>query len=479
MEIKDLIGLALVLAALPASMVVNCFSRTAREVSFFLIAALAPVSHKLSIDFFSHYWYRGTTRGMEISVVDVLAAGLLAGAWLDARRRGIRPRWPGSLGLMALFFGYACVSVICFSEPRIYGTFELFQMLRGVLMFLAAAWFVEGPRELALLVLAIASAVWFEAAMGFRQRVLQGMFRVPGSLMDANSLSMYLCTVTPLLVAAATSTLPAWLRRFSGAAVLAAAATIFLTISRAGVPIFALVVLGTAAWCVSWRITPGKIAVAGLITLGVAGLVAKSWNQLSARYVNNPLSAEYLDPNQYESRGYFLRLGKIIVDDRFWGVGLNNWSYWVSKKYGAELNTPYEDYDDLAYTPDKSSLSSLSYAAPAHNLAALTAGELGVPGLMLFMLLWLRWFQMGAGFFRRRGPDLVRRLGIGICFCACGIFLQSITEWTFRQAQIFLTFHILIGTLASLRHLRNREEWQQEEVLEIETVPTANELVNA
>ena len=37
-------------------------------------------------------------------------------------------------------------------------------------------------------------------------------------------------------------------------------------------------------------------------------------------------------------------------------------------------------------------------AAPAHCLGALTAGELGFPGLFLFTLLWLRWFQMGASF---------------------------------------------------------------------------------
>jgi hypothetical protein len=57
-----------------------------------------------------------------------------------------------------------------------------------------------------------------------------------------------------------------------------------------------------------------------------------------------------------------------------------------------------------------------------------------------------------------RSPDPMRRLGIGLFFCVCGIFLQSITEWVYRQTPIFLTFHILVGTLASLYYTKSREK---------------------
>jgi peptidoglycan/LPS O-acetylase OafA/YrhL len=49
-------------------------------------------------------------------------------------------------------------------------------------------------------------------------------------------------------------------------------------------------------------------------------------------------------------------------------------------------------------------------------------------------------------------------LGLGIFFATCGIFLQSLTEWTFRQTPIFFTFHLLLGVLASLYyHKRKRQ----------------------
>jgi hypothetical protein len=90
----------------------------------------------------------------------------------------------------------------------------------------------------------------------------------------------------------------------------------------------------------------------------------------------------------------------------------------------------------------------------------LTAGELGLPGLVIFTLVWLRWFQMGASFLWKRSPVATHQIGIGIFFATCGIFLQSLTEWTFRQTPIFFTFHILLGVLASLYYQKRKRQAQ-------------------
>ena len=456
MATKDIIGLAFLLFAIPASMVVCCLSQRARDAAFFLMVALAAVAEKVSMNFFSHYWYRGTTRGFEFSLIDVLAIGVLVGSVLLPRPDEKRWFWPAGFSLMLLLFAYACGNVF-FADPKIYGLFELSKMLRGLIFFLAAAMFIRGERELSILVVALGCAVCFEGAMALRQRLLMGIYRVTGTLDDPNSLSMYLCTLSPIFVAAATSTLPKFVRWFSTLVIAVATVSIVLTLSRAGIPIFAFIMLGAAMFCVSWRLTPKKIAAVVLIVLSVGALLGKQAYLIEARWSHDSLQTEYEDPNKFESRGYFLRLAGLIMDDRFFGVGLNNWSYWVSKKYGAQLGTPFEDYDDLTYAPSKLALPAFHYAAPAHNLAALTVGELGVPGLALFALLWLRWFQMGAGFLVPRMPDATRRLGVGLLFCTCGIFLQSVTEWVYRQEQIFITFHILIGTLAALCWLKKQE----------------------
>ncbi len=343
-----------------------------------------------------------------------------------------------------------------FSQPKVYGVFELSKMVRGSFFFLAAALYVRSQREVGILVLALCCAVCFEGALALKQRLIGGIDRVPGSLDHENSLSMYLCLVSPIFIAAATSSLPKLLRVFSTVAIGAAALCSVLTISRAGVPIFALVMLGATAFCVSWRVTPKKILATALVVLCVAGLSFKTWDSLRQRYAEATFKDEYLD-DQQEGRGYYLRLAKVIVADKFFGVGLNNWSFWVSKKYGAMVGRPYDDYGELHTSkPDDQTVENLVWAAPAHNLAALTVGELGVPGLILFALLWARWFQMGLRFLFKRTPEAMQRLGVGLFFCLCGIFLHSITEWTFRQTHIFLTFNVLVGTLASLCYAKRR-----------------------
>jgi hypothetical protein len=453
MDAYHLIVLALLFLAIPTGIIVATLSHRARDLAFFTLVAAAVVTDRLDVNFFSHYWYRGTTRGLEFSLVDLLAISVLVGSFLRPRQGESRCYWPAGFGLMLLFFFYACGSVL-FSDPQVYGVFELSKMVRGLFVFLAAALYVRRRRELGILVFALCCAVCFEGVLALKQRLIGGIDRVPGSLDHENSLSMYLCLVAPIFIAAATSSLPRFLRVFSTVAIGAAALCSVLTISRAGVPIFALVMLGTTAFCVSWRVTPQKLVATTLIVLCIAGLSFKAWDSLKARYAEATFQDEYLD-DQQEGRGYYLRLAKVIVEDRFFGVGLNNWSFWVSKKYGAKIGRPYDDYDDLHTSkPDDQTVQDLVWAAPAHNLAALTIGELGVPGLMIFALLWGRWFQMGLRFLFKRTTEPMQRLGVGIFFGLCGIFLHSLTEWTFRQSHIFLTFNVLVGTLASLCYVR-------------------------
>jgi len=453
-ETKDLIGLCLLFIATLIGIGVTSVSPRARDIAFFLMVAGAVVTHKLDINFLTHFWYRGTTRGLEISFVDVLAVSVLVSSFLFPRPGTSRFYWPASLGLMLLFFAYACLTVI-FAEPRMNGVFELSKMARGLVFFLAAALFVRSERELSIVVLALGCAMCFEGALAIKQRGIDGVYRVTGSLEHPNSLSMYLCLVGPIFIAAAASTLPKSLRYLSAIAIGLAALSMLLTISRAGIPIFAFIMLGATALCVSWRITLKKVAMTCLIALGLAGMLARSWDTLKDRFLEATFEQEYLDEN-LEGRGFYLRLAKAIVLDRPLGVGLNNWSHAVSKTYGPRLGTPYEDYDDLTSVPDREEVESFNYAAPAHNLGALVAGELGVPGLLLFALLWLRWLQMGSTFIWRRIPLATHRLGVGIVFGLGGVLLQSVTEWTFRQTHIFLTFHVLLGVLASLYHLHRQ-----------------------
>ena len=74
----------------------------------------------------------------------------------------------------SFIFLYACFSV-AISDPKLFGLFELSKMLRGMIVFLAAALFVRSERELRMLVVALACAVCWQGLLGLYQRYHDGV----------------------------------------------------------------------------------------------------------------------------------------------------------------------------------------------------------------------------------------------------------------------------------------------------------------
>src|SRR2546422_10633736 len=128
---KDLIGLVLMTIGILGGIVVTCLSKRVRDVFFTSMIVLAPMTEDWDINFVSRDFYRGTTRGFEVSLVDILSLSLLASAILAPRKGNSRGFWPAGLGLMLLFFCYACFNV-GIAEPKLFGLFELSKMVRGL-----------------------------------------------------------------------------------------------------------------------------------------------------------------------------------------------------------------------------------------------------------------------------------------------------------------------------------------------------------
>jgi hypothetical protein len=459
MDNKDLIGAALLLGAACGGIVVTCLSQRIRDVFFFFLVTLAAVTEYVDINFVSRDWYRGTTRGFEVSFVDVLSISLLASAIIRPRDGQKRWFWPASLGLMLIYFLYAafCVGM---ADPKLFGLFELSKMLRGLVMFLAVALYLRSERELKLFVFGLGLAVCYEGMMALTQRYVWGVHRVYGTVDDSNSLSMYLCTTAPMFVAVLTSRYPKYLKALGAAAIALSFVGVILTISRAGLIAIMLMLFGATAATISYRITLRKVFILFVVMVGMAGALGKAWKTVGARFAGDSLKNEYGSKHE-QNRGYYIRIAAAIAEDSWFGVGPNNWSYWVSNKYGPKLGwrfIPYvgTDREPSQIVPAGRNIDA-PQAAPAHSLAALTAGEMGYGGLVLLGLLWLRWLLMGASFLWPRTPDPMRRIGVGIFFGMCGTFFQSLTEWVFHQTPIFYTFNIMLGVLASLCYVRKLE----------------------
>jgi hypothetical protein len=464
MAFKTLFGLTVIPAALIGGSLIALLSYRIRDLFFVLIVFLSPLVERFDVNFVSREWYRGTARGFEVSVIDIMTFSLLVACFLRPREGEKRGFWPGSMIPMLMLFFYAIFNVLI-NEPQLFGYFELFKMFRTFVLVLAVAFYVRSEREMRLFMFTMAALVCFEGVMALKQRYFEGIHRVPGMVDDSNSLSMLLCLTSPLLVAAINSRMPVITKLLCGAGLALSAVAEVLTISRAGVVTLALVLLGTALTTMSFKITVKKIAICLVVILGAGGIAAKSWKTLKERFESSTLDQEYGNHHNL-GRGYYIRVAKATAAEHPLGIGLNNWSYRTSNEYGPKLGYKFVPYsgterEPSTVVPPDSNIDE-AQAAPAHCLAALTLGELGYVGLALLALCWVRWFQMSVVFLWRRTPDPMKRMGVGIFFGFCGIFLQSLTEWVFRQLPIYYVFHIMVGVLASMYYTRNAPEHDSE-----------------
>jgi hypothetical protein len=452
MEQKDIVAIVLLFIAASGGVLLCTISRRMRDLFFFALITLSAVTENVDVNFVSRDWYRGTTRGYEVSLVDTIAISVLVGSLLRPRRGARRWFWPPGLGLMIIYFGYACLCV-AEADPKLYGYFQLLKMVRGMIIFTAVATFVRGERELRLMLFALGLIVCWEGLLALVQRYHDGIHRVFGTVDDSNSLSMYFCMTAPVFVAVINSRLPKFLKLLGATAVALAFVGVVLSISRAGLVTVSLVLLAATLATMSYQLTARKVLISVFVMLAAGGVIAKAWHTLGSRFEETDFKREYKD-KKVQGRGYYIRIAEAMVADHWFGVGPNNWSYWASDKYGPEAGFKFVPYNGTDYDPGwnvgPDANVDNAQAAPAHSLAALTAGEMGLGGLFLFTLLWLRWFQMGASFLGKRTDDPMQRIGVGIFFGTCGIFFQSLTEWVYHQTPIFFTFNILLGTLAAL-----------------------------
>lgn len=461
MDAKHYIYLALVLVLIPGVSSLMVVSKKARDWALFLMVFCTAFAYSAQVTFDDRVWYRGTSTGYDVSLITILAVGLIVACIVRPRPGQGKLFLPGSVLPFLLYFAY-CVLSVLFSEPKLFGCWELFREFSGLLVILAVAWYVRSEREMKILVLGLACAVCYLGYTALKTRYLNGVYRVDAHLVHPNSLSMYLCMSAPVLCAATMSKLPKWTQRLCIVAIALSLVGVILTISRAGFFAWGIVMFGATLATMSWRITPKKIAIAFAVMACVGGMVAYSWKTLDQRIGSTDL-AEENDPDKL-GRGSYVRLAKLMIGEHFWGVGLNNWSWYVTNEYQEKDNPKpelqYKPYINTSDWPDKVPVygNETAQAAPGHNLSALTVAELGWPGAILFLCLWLRWFDMGQRFLWKRSPEIMRRLAVGILFGMAAVFLQSLTEWAYRQNAIYYLFHILVGALAAMYHVRKQRK---------------------
>lgn len=456
MEAKHAIFFAAFALVLTVGRVVCSRSARLRDACAFLLVFGTTRTDMLDINFLSREWYRGTTRGIEVSWVDLIWILLLASLPRNERRNA----WLPGLGPMLVFFAYNAL-VVAYSDPAIFGIFELSNMLRHIFVFVTMARYVKGDRELSIIAWALSLAVAYEFLYALRCRFFWKQPRVQGSFAHCNVLSMYELMAIPMMATVAASDASRALRRTCAVAALLGVATLLLTVSRGGIVTLTLVGIFLLFACASLREMTVRHAFVGISLASILGvLVAANYDDFNARFEAEGFDKEYGGP-VWEGRGAYLILAKGIAEHEPFGCGLNNWSWCVSNRYSPIVQQYHIAYTSADTPAPRRRLRrhhhvDNAHAAPAHSLYAITLGETGWPGVVVFGIVWARWFTIAASFLRTRSSALRSRFGIGVLGALIGAFGQSFSEWEVRLTPLAFLLHVLLGATAALHLGKHR-----------------------
>lgn len=428
--LKYLVFALAALAGIPLTALVAGSGRAGRLLVIALIAFSPFVAGRARLNVMSHEFYRGPDRGFEITLTDLLVAGL--GLSLLARGRLFR-RAPANL-LPVLACGAIATASLASSAVPLYTSFTLFKLARCFALYVVLAAALETPDDRRALLAGWTAMGLCLGAMAFYQKYVAGLYRVPGPFDHSNTIPLYAnLAMAPVLVSAFIEpSWPTWRRGLALASALGMTFAVVATFSRAGMLLSALSIAAVLASVQLRAPSRGAHLTVLVLTVSLLGAGLKVSGSVIRRFREAPASSE-------EARHEFNQAAAMMATDHTFGVGLNAFSHVMT----------VED----RYREHLTAMANEEHAGVAHHIYWLTAAELGWPGLALFVFTIGRfaWLALRAAV---RPTGATALYATAALVGAATLHAAGFLEWALRITPVSYQYTIhaaLVGALATRR----------------------------
>ena len=428
LNMKYIFFVGSLIAVLPGVVVLLCERTWIRWAVLGLFLPLLIYDFS-AINFFSQESYRGTARGMEVSLVYMVAFTLLLTMAILKGARSPFPDWGFRLYLLYFLCGVISLQN---SVKWSYSSFELWKMAMIYLVYLAVYYYLEfshGDFDIILHGIAIVVMVNFVVIL-FQH--VQGIYQVPGLFPHQNSLAMYMTLAGTLFFARCFTRVEGKYSVFFFIAFLMASAILARTYSRGALVCYPIGGMLTLIYSMRFHCSVRKLTIVLILgTLCTIGLIILM-PRIIQRFEKAPESSAQT------RKDFAVAALNMIKDVPLAGVGINNW--------GVKINPPYkysEHRDKMGYTEDyKDGIVETIYL--------LVAAECGLPGLLML----LAWF----GYYWIIALKLIRPLRdtpffflpVGALGGLTGVYLQSALEWVLKQQ---VNYMLIVTIFAGLSYL--------------------------
>ncbi len=435
-EYKYLIFFLTLLILVPFGVLLASTSKFFEKVILFLMIFFTCRLTE-SIHFVSREFYRGTSRGFEICLVDLVALVLFI---VIIIRRGkdfkIKLLPPGSI-IYFIYFAFSLASITNSYEP-LYSYFEILKMIRMYFYFWVLYNYFNSYDRIALAIHFIPPIIIYIFIVALNQKYRLGVYQINGPLPHQNSLCMYMTILSTIMFSQlmneknASFLKSAFIFLMFGMGSL----LVFFTLSRAGMVCYVGGCLVVLLLSYASGFEMKKFIITGIIGFGAIIVVVAMINTVLKRFETAPV--------QSKITRYNLAIAAVnMADDKFLGIGLNNFGVKVNKPW------PYSKHLDKGDKKFKEGLVETVYL--------MIAAETGWLNLVVFAVFILYYYIMNfINIFRFVNTEY-QYFAIGLAGGLGSIYLQSSLEWVLKQSPNFYQLMFCFAIIAAMMGIYKRE----------------------
>ena len=407
-----------------------------KYMRYAIFAVILPVMifNQVSINFFSHETYRGTSRGMEVSLVYLIALAMLLGMWLLHQKK---PLFPDIGSRIYLVYFLLSIPSLVNADNKLFSWFELWKMIMMYIVFLCAYYYLYYNRDFNLVMCGF-GIVAFVTFLSVVQQHLRGIHQANGLFPHQNSMGMYMNLIAPVFFAYYFNINKGWKRFLFAFFFLVGSAACMRTYSRGSMVCLPFGCAITVLLSLRYEFHMRKVQILLPIFLICFFGALLLLPNIIKRFEEAPKESLMTRQNLAASAWNMMK------DKPFAGVGLNNW--------GIKINPPYP-YCEYRYGNKR--IASDFKEGIVETSYLLVGSECGFPALIAF-LAWLGYYYFAAC----KLVVALRRTKLfyipaGIVGGLTAIYLQSTLEWVMKQQVNFIQMMILFVMLGLLYKYRN------------------------
>ena len=396
-----------------------------------MIAALT-VYQGTAINFFSHEEYRGSARGMEVSVVYLIAAAIILAAVL---KRKMTKFVPSTGAFLFVVYFLLCLPSLYTAENMLFSWMEIWKMIMLYIVYLSIRAYLNATDDVKSLMRGFAVFVFYNFILVVKAH-LAGVYQPHGSFPHQNCLAMAMHLFANLFFA---YYLAVGFRgsKLNSLAFACASACIVRTYSRGAIAMMPLAFFVTFVLSafVSLKVPVNRLAarIMPIVIVGAVGL-ATMLPHIISRFKSAP---EASGNTRIELA---LCAKEMMLDEPWCGVGINNW--------GIKINPPYE-YAELAGR--NTNRGEDFKDGIVETVYLLVGAECGIPALMAMLLWFAHYLVLSISLAKRLAGTPYAAISAGIAGGLVASYVQSCLEWVLRQQMNLI---LLMMFFALLDHIK-------------------------